>query len=309
MKPNYILLVFIFISLFPVAALAASPSRYFYSGDGSISLDTNKGKAAFTGQYRKDDGSHDEVAMRRINQVFQARFGSVDGAISPRLIEFLDYLQDHFLPKARMTIISGYRSPQYNMGLRSQGKLAAKASLHQYAMACDMEMHGVAARSIWEYVKDLRYGGVGHYGGKYIHLDVGPARFWEAATTGIDTDKSDDNKLIGIISDKDIYIAGEPVELRFIRMTAFPIAVSGEFSIEKKEKDGEWKNVKKFNPQFGSAAAGECSSFNTIAAMAGIKWQLPDDIAPGRYRIVATFCDNEWADMPKTIATPEIEVR
>ena len=67
--------------------------------------------------------------------------------LSLRLIEFLDYLEDHLNKGAKITITSGYRKPKYNTMLRDKGNLAAKASLHQYGMAADLKIEGVESEN------------------------------------------------------------------------------------------------------------------------------------------------------------------
>jgi len=163
--------------------------------------------------------------MEAICRVFSAPCESQKQVLSLRLIEFLDFLQDRLRPGARIAITSGYRSPEYNTKVRKRGGLAAKASLHQYGMAVDLEIEGVPARRLWEYVKALGFGGAGYYHGKTVHIDVGPARSWDEKTSGVGTGISDDNKLIGLVVNYDVYLPGEPITMRFIRMTAFPIGV------------------------------------------------------------------------------------
>ena len=91
---------------------AESSCRYFHCGDGYLNLATNKGKARFKGRFRNPDGTYDEAAMRRINSVFLAKYGNPISTISPRLIEFIDFIQDEFNPGGRVMITSGYRSPK-----------------------------------------------------------------------------------------------------------------------------------------------------------------------------------------------------
>lgn len=285
----------------------ALESRYFFSGDGQINI--ANGGVSFRGVYRRADGTYNEAALKTINKVFGARSGDISASVSPRLIEFLGYLTKQLKPGARITIASGYRDPGYNTKLRNMGKLAAKASLHQYGMACDIKITGVASERVWNFIKELGFGGTGFYHGGLVHVDVGPARFWDETTSGVDTGISDDNKLIAIVADKDIYLAGEMVQLRFIRMTAFPIGVERVFTMETKKESGEWREIAHPEPKFASDTNGQCPKFQTIAQMSGIKWHLPQDIKPGRYRIGAKFCEKTWDDMPETVTTPEFEVR
>ncbi|MFA5812668.1 MAG: DUF882 domain-containing protein [bacterium] len=303
------LVIAIIVSVVSLPAVAGIPaSRYFYSGDGTINITSARGGASFTGRYRKPDGTYDPAAMRRISAVFGARYGDPLSTISPRLIEFLDYIQDHYNPKARISISSGFRSPEYNTSLRNNGKLAAKASLHQYGMAVDMSLAGVSSDAIWEFVKNLGFGGAGFYHGKLVHVDVGPARSWDEATSGVGTDISEENKLITMVTDKDIYLPGEQIEMRFIRMTAFPIGVMPSFTLERADAGAGPQKVTEFSPAFAAPASGSCPHLASIGEMLGIRWQLPQDIKPGRYRVRAAFCDKAWETMPADVATDAFEV-
>ena len=283
-------------------------SRYFYHGDGRLNLVSAKNGITFNGQYRKSKGIYDEKALKTIQRLFGGQNGKPLSTISLRLIEFLDYLEDNLHPGARITIVSGWRSPQYNTDLRNKGKLAAKASLHQYGMAADIKIQGTSSKRVWNTVKKLGFGGTGYYKGKLVHIDVGPARSWDEKTSGVGTDISTQNKLIGLVTDYDIYLPEESVELRFIRMTAFPIGVSPEFVLEKVEKNGQSKEIAHFTPSFAIAAKSQCLQFSDIGQMMGIRWKLPSDILPGRYKIRTSFCQKLWEDMPTDIVTPEFDI-
>lgn len=283
-------------------------SRYFYKGDGRLNLFNEKNKISFNGTYRIGKGMYDEKALKAIHRIFGAKYDKPTSRISLRLIEFLDFLEDRLHPGARITIASGYRSPKYNTHLRNKGKLAATASLHQYGMAADIKMQGTSSKHIWDTVKNLGFGGTGYYHGELVHIDVGPARSWDEKTSGVGTDISIHNKLIELVTDYDIYMPGEMIELKFIRMTSFPIGVRPEFVLEGVEKDGRSNQIVRFKPSFASPAGGECPQFSDISQMMGIQWQLPADIPPGRYKIRASFCQRLWEDMPPEISTPEFAV-
>jgi uncharacterized protein YcbK (DUF882 family) len=283
-------------------------SRYFYKGDGKLNLVNGKNKLSFNGTYRVGRGMYDEENLRAIHRIFGAGKDETHSTISLRLIEFLDFLEDRLHPGAQITIASGYRSPKYNTRLRNQGKLAATASLHQYGMAADIKMQGTPSKRIWNTVKNLGFGGTGYYHGKLVHIDVGPARSWDEKTSGVGTDISIHNKLIGLVTDYDIYLPGEIMELNFIRMTSFPIGVAPEFVLEGVEKNGRTKQITRFKASFASTAGSECPQFFDIDRMTGIHFQLPGDIPPGRYKIRASFCQRLWKDMPSEISTPEFAI-
>jgi len=284
-------------------------SRYFYHGDGRINLVSDKNGISFNGQYRKSKGIYDEKALKTIYRLFGVEKDRPLSTISLRLIEFLDFLEDTLHPGARITIVSGYRSPQYNTDLRNKGRLAAKASLHQYGMAADLKIKGTSSKRVWNTVKKLGFGGTGYYKGELVHIDVGPARSWDEKTSGVGTDISTQNKLIGLVTDYDIYLPGEMIDLRFIRMTSFPIGVSPEFVLEKVEKNGQSKEIVRFKPSFAIASKSQCPRFSDIGQMMEIRWKLTNDILPGRYKIRASFCQRLWEDMPAEIFTPEFDIK
>jgi len=282
--------------------------RYFHSGDGRLNLVNAKNGISFNGRYRVSKGIYNKKTLKAINRLFGAENNKLFSTISLRFIEFLDFIEDSLHPGAQITIASGWRSPQYNTNLRKKGKLAAKASLHQYGMAADIKIDGTSAKHIWHYVKELGFGGTGYYHGELVHIDVGPARSWDEKTSGVGTDISVHNKLIGLVTDYDIYLPGEMIALRFIRMTLFPIGVIPEFVLESVEKDGRTKKIARFKPSFAFAASSNCPQFSDINQMMGIGWELPSDISPGRYKIRASFCQRLWEDMPTGISTPEFVI-
>jgi uncharacterized protein YcbK (DUF882 family) len=283
--------------------------RYFYSGDGTIVLYSERTGKSFSDVYRKGLGGYDKKSICRICQVFGASCEPFPMEISLRLIEFIDYLEDRLNGGAKITIVSGYRTPEYNTMLREKGRLAAEASLHQYGMAADLRISGVKAKHLWDYVRNLKFGGAGYYHGDVVHIDVGPARSWDETTSGVGTGISDNNKLIGIITDYDVYQPGMTVTLRFIRMTAFPIRVATEFSLILHNDKDETEKYRDFAAAFTIARKDHCMEFRNINEMNHIKWELPTDLKPGHYTIQARFCDDAWPDMPRQIETPEFEVR
>jgi uncharacterized protein YcbK (DUF882 family) len=283
--------------------------RFFHSGDGRIHMTSEKNGRSFNGPYRMGDGHYDDDAYEAISAVFGAPYKSGRRGLSLRLIEFLDYLEDRLAPGALLTITSGYRAPTYNTKLRKGGALAAKASLHQYGMAADFFLEGVPSLRVWEYVRAMGFGGTGYYHGKTVHVDVGPARSWDETSSGVGTGLSDDNKLIGLVTDFDVYSPGETVTLSFIRMTAFPIAVHPEFNLLPAAEATNAQGVIRFRPDFETSSAGACVEFSDISQMGFIRWSLPSNLPVGHYQISVRFCKNRWERMPKEISTSRFEIR
>jgi uncharacterized protein YcbK (DUF882 family) len=79
----------------------------------------------------------------------------------------------------RIDVVSGYRSPKYNLMLRKKGHQVARHSQHMDGNAVDFRIRGVATPKILHYVRSLRVGGVGFYPhSQFVHSDTGPIRYW-----------------------------------------------------------------------------------------------------------------------------------
>ncbi len=74
--------------------------------------------------------------------------------------------------------LSGYRTRATNDLLRRRGIGAAPNSLHIAARAVDFTFPGVSVAAIFAYARWLQIGGVGHYPGRFVHIDTGPTRDW-----------------------------------------------------------------------------------------------------------------------------------
>jgi hypothetical protein len=95
-----------------------------------------------------------------------------------RLIGVLEHVAGKFDAK-RIEVVSGYRSPKYNLMLRKKGHQVARHSQHMEGNAVDFRIRGVATKQVLHYVKSLRLGGVGYYpNSQFVHSDTGPIRYW-----------------------------------------------------------------------------------------------------------------------------------
>jgi hypothetical protein len=96
-----------------------------------------------------------------------------------RLIGVLERVALRFSP-GRIEVVSGYRSPKYNLMLRKKGREVAKSSQHSEGNAVDFRIRGVPTRRLLNFVKSLRVGGVGYYPhSEFVHSDTGRIRFWK----------------------------------------------------------------------------------------------------------------------------------
>ncbi len=95
-----------------------------------------------------------------------------------RLLNVLAKVAGKFDAK-RIEVVSGYRSPKYNLMLRKKGHQVARHSQHMEGNAVDFRIRGVATTVVLHFVKSLRLGGVGFYPhSQFVHSDTGPIRYW-----------------------------------------------------------------------------------------------------------------------------------
>ena len=95
-----------------------------------------------------------------------------------RLVDILERVANRFSAK-RIDVVSGYRSPKYNLMLRKKGHQVARHSQHMEGNAVDFRIRGVATRQVLHFVRSLRVGGVGFYPhSQFVHSDTGRIRYW-----------------------------------------------------------------------------------------------------------------------------------
>jgi len=114
----------------------------------------------------------------RFCQFLRDHYTNQPTRMDTRLISVLEHVAGRFDAK-RIEVVSGYRSPKYNLMLRKEGHQVARHSQHMEGHAVDFRIRGVATKEILHYVKSLRTGGVGYYpSSQFVHSDTGPIRYW-----------------------------------------------------------------------------------------------------------------------------------
>jgi hypothetical protein len=115
---------------------------------------------------------------RRFCMFLRDHFTNQPTNMDTRLIGVLQRVAGKFDAK-RIEVVSGYRSPKYNLMLRKKGHQVARHSQHMEGNAVDFRIRGVATKTVLHYVKSLRLGGVGYYpNSQFVHSDTGPIRYW-----------------------------------------------------------------------------------------------------------------------------------
>ena len=101
-----------------------------------------------------------------------------------KLFDLLGQLQDainerHPGLRVEYHVISGYRSPATNNGLRSAGGGQAQNSLHMTGQAMDIRVPGLPINELRDIASCLKLGGVGYYPtDNFVHVDTGNVRYW-----------------------------------------------------------------------------------------------------------------------------------
>jgi uncharacterized protein YcbK (DUF882 family) len=100
--------------------------------------------------------------------------------IAPSLMDYLVEVAHAAGVDPAFSVISGYRSPQTNAGLREKNSGVAQRSLHMEGRAIDVRVSGVGCASLAAHAEQLHRGGVGYYrASDFVHLDTGPFRTWK----------------------------------------------------------------------------------------------------------------------------------
>ena len=297
-----------FVALFPLCAIlqpvpsGAQPAqptdRYFLSGDGVLQLSNAKNGKSGKIRYRLPDGTYPPKAWQHIDRIFGIKASS-DEHISLRFISFLDYFEDRF--QRSIKIISGYRSPAYNAKLRKRGALAAKTSLHMEGMAADLRVGKRLGAQAFEIIKELDCCGVGYYHGSSLHVDTGPARYWDETSSKVWTNVSDHNKRIMVRTDKDIYLPGETIQLRLARITDYPLGVVSGFAFVQ---DGHVVR------EFSLSDSNQSCLIVRDPRDKRIKWTIPEDFQTNeKAQIQLRFCNKPFPEMLDQIESNPIVIR
>lgn len=129
------------------------------------------------------NGAYQTDALGAIDKVMRDfRTGEVH-PIDPRLLDLLSALHLQMETQAPFQVISGYRSPATNAGLRQAGHTGvASKSLHMQGIATDIRIAGKPLAGLHRAALALGVGGVGFYpSSNFVHVDIGRVRRWSGA--------------------------------------------------------------------------------------------------------------------------------
>jgi uncharacterized protein YcbK (DUF882 family) len=155
-----------------LASLSGSPDV------GQLSFLNRQTDEFLSVQYIRPDGVIDPLACERLNHMFRCVQTGEVLAIDSKLFILLDLIRSRLgACEHPYILLSGYRSPAYNRRLKRRVRRVGQNSYHTIGMAADIRVEGARPREIAEVAKSFRAGGVGTYG-DFVHVDVGPLRYW-----------------------------------------------------------------------------------------------------------------------------------
>lgn len=161
--------------IFIRGATAHPPRPVNLGGDGRLTLNRPDTRERVAAAYRKADGTYDQAELDKIQRIMRCRQTGKETAISIKLLEILDLIEDKF-GKTGLTLLSGYRSPKFNKKLPG----AARWSTHMLGWAADIRVPGRAAAEVADFAAKVNEGGVGYYpDAAFVHLDSSRPRHWE----------------------------------------------------------------------------------------------------------------------------------
>ena len=126
----------------------------------------------------------DHEGLAELNHGLRDWRNNQSTTMDPQLILLLSSIRDKLdvAPQTKIELISGYRSPQTNAGLRAAGGEhtgVASKSQHMLGKATDIHMPGVALQNLHLAALSMKAGGVGYYPKDgFVHVDTGRVRTW-----------------------------------------------------------------------------------------------------------------------------------
>jgi uncharacterized protein YcbK (DUF882 family) len=129
---------------------------------GQISVMTqNFGGESLDINIYQADGSFDEAALAKLDDIFRCKRSNEVRAVDPRLYEMMSRIYDHF-DHQPIELVSGFRFTERD------------SSRHHHASAMDIRIKGVSIQDMYAYAESLDAGGMGvglYPTSQFIHFD------------------------------------------------------------------------------------------------------------------------------------------
>lgn len=118
------------------------------------------------------------IAPENADAFLRCHFTNEPTTMDDRLVATVLKAARHFSVN-RVDIVSGFRSPKYNLLLRKKGREVARDSQHTHGNAVDFRLPGIAVKALHAWAKSQRMGGVGLYKSSgFVHMDTARIRYW-----------------------------------------------------------------------------------------------------------------------------------
>ena len=112
------------------------------------------------------------------NRFLRCHFTNHQAQMEPKLLPAILAAANHFR-SPRVDVVSGFRSPKYNLILRKKGRRVARDSQHTHGRAVDFRLRGIPVTRLRDWARSQKLGGVGFYPGDgFVHIDTWRVRFW-----------------------------------------------------------------------------------------------------------------------------------
>jgi uncharacterized protein YcbK (DUF882 family) len=304
MSVHRVRIIFYALLLALIAVSAFAFDRYFWMGSGNLFIKNLRNGEEVQLMLLRADRSFNETALAEADRVFGFPTKEKDEHISPRLLFMLSFFADQAAPGKPIMIESAYRSPEYNDAIRKQGANAARVSTHIDGMAVDFWIEGVDGKTLWEIIRNTNCCGVGHYGGKTIHLDAGRPRFWEAATSGTRSPEPDQNRHVYISTEYDRYQTGELMRFSISGASDFSFGIIPTIQVYP-VNDLEHPIT---TMTFKNSDRTDCIMIGSRKASRFLYASMPHNLQDGQYRAKISFCNRPFEKMPSYIFSNVFEV-
>lgn len=127
------------------------------------------------------DGRYIDEEIQALDYLARDHRANQTIALQRQLYQNMYQLQQLFSSHEPLYVISGYRAPKTNAGLRHASDGVAEHSLHMQGRAIDIRIPGVSHRHLHKAALAMASGGVGYYPKSgFIHIDTGRVRHWTA---------------------------------------------------------------------------------------------------------------------------------
>ena len=147
--------------------------------EGRLSLFNIHTQEKLTVTYRNNANEYDPEALKSLNWILRCHYTNKTIDIDTNVLDYLNTVDNQFGGDNEIHVISGFRSPEYNLLLQEKGRHVAHHSLHMHGKAIDFFIPRVSLKNLRMAALSLQCGGVGYYPQTgFVHIDSGNFRTW-----------------------------------------------------------------------------------------------------------------------------------